>query len=726
MLAAVLASTVGIGGGLLAAVPANAAELHFPFATDFASADGGTLTGSAVVTDNKLRLTQAQTGQAGSWATDGVFPSSLGVDVSFSYGMYGGSGADGFVAYLADGAASQGVGAPGAGLGYSCAPSGGPSGPCTVAGVPGGYVGVGFDQFGNFSNALGNSGPGQRSNQVVVRGSGDGTAGYRYVTGVAAPGGSLSTGSATGARDVRITMQPDADGVLRLSVRSNTGPGTPMAVIIDNVAVSGAGQAALPPTLRLGFAGSTGGSTNVHEISAVRVAVPTDLSVTQDFPTSVAAGTDVRSTFTVRNHGQNAAPGAVVTSTVPAALQNVRWTCAPAADTVCTDRSGTGNDIRAAVDLPVGGSAEYTVTGTLPKTATGTLRSRVHVEAPADRADAEPDDNTVTSTARVVANTDVTTTKSAALLDGDAALIPGGDFEYTVTAKNQSTSPASDVAVHDTLPDGVSFVGSADQCTADGQDVTCTSATDLAAGADRSFTFRAHLAEGFTGGRDDAVNIATASASTDRDGGESSRPVPLPAPFQAAAPAGEVSAVRESAQLVPGGSVEYRVTVRNTGNVRLDDVAVGVSAGGTATCDTVTLGAGASTTCTSTATVTQDDIDAGRITRKFTAGATSPAGAAVALGSDSVTTTITAAPQGSSAIVSDAAGSEIVAGQEVGYTSTFSNTGNVTLSGLTVTATLGAKPSCSVATLAPGADATCTGSYRVTQADVDHGSIVQS
>ena len=51
------------------------------------------------------------------------------------------------------------------------------------------------------------------------------------------------------------------------------------------------------------------------------------------------------------------------------------------------------------------------------------------------------------------------------------------------------------------------------------------------------------------------------------------------------------------------------------------------------------------------------------------------------------------------------------------------NTGATTLSDIAVSDNLIASVSCPDATLAPGADENCTGSYTVTQADVDAGAV---
>src|SRR5204863_93086 len=61
------------------------------------------------------------------------------------------------------------------------------------------------------------------------------------------------------------------------------------------------------------------------------------------------------------------------------------------------------------------------------------------------------------------------------------------------------------------------------------------------------------------------------------------------------------------------------------------------------------------------------------------------------------------------------------AGQVVPYTFLVTNTGNVTLSGITVTDPKVASIACLATTLNPGASTTCSGNHTITQAEVDAG-----
>ena len=135
-----------------------------------------------------LRLTNGDTttgtngnNNAGSVVSKVPFPTSQGVQVTFTTTTYGGnafgngkgvaSGADGLVFFLKDGTkTAPTIGSIGGSLGYSCSQSNSPPG-----GVEAGYLAVAADEYGNFSNRNDSTatGVGPNPNTIVVRGSGD-------------------------------------------------------------------------------------------------------------------------------------------------------------------------------------------------------------------------------------------------------------------------------------------------------------------------------------------------------------------------------------------------------------------------------------------------------------------------------------------------------------------------------------------------------------------------
>lgn len=109
----------------------------------------GTAVGNnnAVPTSIGLELTPAEQSRFGGIVLDGVdFNSSNGITISFEFSMTEGqtfdsSFGDGFAFFLFDSSKPATLGAPGRGVGYSQGDG--------VNGVDGGYLGIGFDVFGN-------------------------------------------------------------------------------------------------------------------------------------------------------------------------------------------------------------------------------------------------------------------------------------------------------------------------------------------------------------------------------------------------------------------------------------------------------------------------------------------------------------------------------------------------------------------------------------------------
>ncbi|WIB00549.1 DUF11 domain-containing protein [Curtobacterium sp. MCBA15_012] len=513
----------------------SAGSLAFPYTDDFSTAAGGTLSGDAQVVGGRLRLTDAVPSQAGAWSTDDTFASDLGLDIEFDYAMHHDGptvGADGLLLFLADGAAPQGVGATGAALGYACKDSSaeGAESPCTEPGLPGGFAAVAIDRYGNFSLPLNGSGPGAAPDAVVVRGSGNGTTGYRYVAGAAAPFGTATEGATP--RTVRVTLLPDGAGHLALTVRVEI-PGGALRTVLDRVPLHGDGQAPLPSTLRLGFAASTGTFVDVHEVDELRVRVPVDLSVDQALQPTVTPGERVSYDVTAHNAALSHSDPSPLTVDVPDELTDVSWTCRGEDGGACGAASGTG-DVAVDLDLPHAAGATVTVTGTVPAEAQGRLTSTATIAPASGLQDTYEDDDVSTVSTEVdrddtggpepVAEAQVATEKSVSPATG---VHPGDEVAYRITVRNDGPGTAEDVGATDELPAAMRFSGSDDDCTASGQLVTCRSTDDLAPGGRRDFVVRAVLDEDYRGDGSDVVNVATASSATDPDGGDPSPAVPI-------------------------------------------------------------------------------------------------------------------------------------------------------------------------------------------------------
>ncbi len=412
---------------LFVASSANAAfiSLNQPFTT--ASAPGWVLGGGARLTagaannntgtsgtdasgSGYLRLTDAVGNKQGYAYYNQGFATNNGIVADFDYMSWGGSGADGMTMFMVDASQPFANNASyGGGLGY-----------CNLSNA---MIGVGLDEYGNFSNPNDNcgtagGGPGQTPESVVLRGPA--STGWGYLGG-ATTGTNIdyktstttrpsTTGKNSYYRHVHVVIAPQTTANQYLiTVSWTTTSGGGLSQLISQTV-----NLTLPANAMVGFAGSTGGSTNVHEIrNLVVTMVNGDIGMvktaaTTSDPTGAKGmpGDQMTYTLTVTNNGGIAATSAAITDTVPTSITGVTWTCA--ATTVgatCGAASGSGN-LNTTVTLASGAVATYTVKGTISAaTAVGTtITNTAKVTPPTGFVDVTPANNTSSVSTAVVAN----------------------------------------------------------------------------------------------------------------------------------------------------------------------------------------------------------------------------------------------------------------------------------------------------------------------------------
>jgi len=245
-----------------------------------------------------LRLTDALTFQAGYAIDNSTFDARNGFSISFeffSYGTTSNTPADGFSVFLVDGVGTApgngfSIGGTGGSLGYAYRHL---DNSTNEPGVSRGYLGIGIDEFGNYGiTSEGKIGgyPGQSAgtylpNAVSLRGpynSADATyqSGYAYLAGSGTLPFNLAVGTSpsnqgrritdptsTGYRKAYVNVNPITNNgavVYKITVRIQNGQNVTTA--INNVTVDNP-----PSTLRIGFAGSTGGNNGVHEIRQLSI-----------------------------------------------------------------------------------------------------------------------------------------------------------------------------------------------------------------------------------------------------------------------------------------------------------------------------------------------------------------------------------------------------------------------------------------------------------------------
>ncbi len=223
-----------------------------------------------------LRLTDATNNQASFALYTTPVDATKGLSITFDFFSYGGvsgssgrtSGGDGIGFFLIDGTASPTKpGGFGGSLGYAQN--------LTTTGLAGGYLGVGFDEFGNYSAATEGriGGSGTIPDAIAVRGSAATL--YKYLDGKSVPVTLDNPGIQATRADSRRHAQVDLTpaGLLTVQIDLNNDGDFLDAgeKPIDALNVVAAGNGALPSTFKFGFAASTGAATNIHEVGNFKV-----------------------------------------------------------------------------------------------------------------------------------------------------------------------------------------------------------------------------------------------------------------------------------------------------------------------------------------------------------------------------------------------------------------------------------------------------------------------
>lgn len=460
-----------------------------------------------------LRLTKTETNQKGFAYINKSFPSTLGVLIDFEYKMWrnksGYNGADGIGVFLFDGKYGPVVGSNefklggyGGSLGY--AGKGNP-------GLSGGYVGIGLDAYGNFANT--SDGPkfggtrnedingtiysGERPNSIVLRGPTTTNASNVIVNGIQ-PSNRFLTGftikrDGTPATDnlyiikdrtdvlgsktedqldyntvtstrpsdntfyrrVQIEITPVAGGLYKITVRWKKSTD----ITADFVQILSYTTTDVPPSLlKLGFAASTGGDLNYHDIRNVLVTTPGNLRVSKradkDILRSVA-GADKSNevTYSIEVVNDTDAPlravdfkdkltdgsGVLVTSGVNGIFNITSITHSNFdVGTVLPSTSAT-NEFSGTLNMKANSIGKIIVKGTLNKTPVGNVLTNTVTALPTDIVDEDLGNNTaIVNTPVLAENVDLVINTSVV----EPCLDPVAGNNFKITVANMGSLPA--------------------------------------------------------------------------------------------------------------------------------------------------------------------------------------------------------------------------------------------------------------------------------------------
>ncbi|GIX32418.1 MAG: hypothetical protein KatS3mg125_0374 [Lysobacterales bacterium] len=325
--------------------------------------------------------------------------------------------------------------------------------------------------------------------------------------------------------------------------------------------------------------------------------------------------------------------------------------------------------------------------------------------------------NAPPASATAVANQNAALNLVKTITSGSPYNAPGNVISYQLVATNTGNVTLTNVTITDPLLGALSCTPVQPATLAPSQTLTCSgSYTVTQANVDAGSVNNTATASGTRPGGGTVSAQAQASATATQNPGLSlSKTITSGNPYSA-----------------PGNVISYQLVATNTGNVTLTNVTITDPLLGTLSCSPVqpaTLAPGQTLTCTGSYTVTQANVDAGVVTNTANAAGTRPGGGAVNAPPASATATANQNPGLSLSKTITSGNPYNAAGNVINYQIVATNTGNVTLSGVTITDPLLGTLSCTPvqpATLAPGQTLTCTGSYTVTQANVDAGSVTNT
>jgi MSHA biogenesis protein MshQ len=230
----------------------------------------GTFGDPTIVSNGRLRLTDSSNNVSTVATLLNQFPGAENrIEIEFDYYGYAGSGADGIAVNFSDASIAPASGAFGGSLGYAQKTG--------INGFAGGWLGVGIDEYGNFSTSgEGRDGGGgsRITDSISLRGSGSGTSGYRYLTGTSSlsPGIDQSGSTANPGHRYKISIDhTSGGGVATVSVQRDTGSGYNTEIPAFDIFAVNTSQIAVPENWVVSFTGSTGGASNIHEIGDLKV-----------------------------------------------------------------------------------------------------------------------------------------------------------------------------------------------------------------------------------------------------------------------------------------------------------------------------------------------------------------------------------------------------------------------------------------------------------------------
>ncbi|NLI35471.1 MAG: hypothetical protein GX416_02980 [Bacteroidales bacterium] len=438
-----------------------------------------------------LRLTDATTNLAGYAYINTSFPSTLGVNIEFEYKSWRDindnyNGADGFSVFLFDAKTSFQIGADGGSLGYAQKTG--------QTGLPGGYIGIGIDEYGNYgASTEGKTGGLSGSlipNAVTLRGTA--ASGWKYLTSTGSMEtntGKNSSGSvdynsttttqtrpddATFYRKVKITIVPIGGTPAKYKITAfwtttSTGNYTQLLTYTTTDPI--------PDNLKLGFSASTGGGVNYHEIRNLIITTPGGVSVQKSVDnTSQVLGGNLTYTVNVVNDTSSELTGLMLNDTIRDGKGNILppegfslssitfnnkgniGNTAVGFTSGTPNTTGLTNPFQVQMNMAANSEASFTIIGKIGSTMPGggIINNSVGIDPSATGITDTDQTNNYFNVSTTVLNPNLDLAIQKGVDNNGVARASGNTFTITVSNLSSIDKPDNQtVSVNDVIPTGL-------------------------------------------------------------------------------------------------------------------------------------------------------------------------------------------------------------------------------------------------------------------------------